>query len=111
MELLAKFNMVVDPKSLTRSLHDNGDDHAVHSENTSHDHWDDRSEDKLGLVSGNFHDGASRFGSTESCAKICENKGRCNTKGTETKSLVGIAQVVHSSEVSVVGRHVSRLII
>jgi hypothetical protein len=34
---------------LTAGLEEDGDDHTVHTEDTSHDDGDDRSEEKLGL--------------------------------------------------------------
>ena len=76
---------------LTALLHENGDNHAVHTEHTSHDDGNDRLEEKLRLEDRDGHDTNTRLSSTVSGAKVSEHECSSNTHGTEENSLVGVS--------------------
>ena len=78
---------------LTALLHENGDNHAVHTEHTSHDDGNDRSEEELGLEDGHGDDTDARLGSTVGGTEVSEDEGSGDAHGSEEDSLVRVAKI------------------
>jgi len=78
---------------LTCTSDEDGDDHAVHAEDTSHDDGDDRSEEKFGLQDSDGDDTDARLSGTVSGTKVGEDEGSDNTHASEKGSLVGVSEI------------------
>ena len=77
--------------ALTGLFHEDGNNHAVHTEHTSHDDGDDRFEEEVRLEDADGHNTDTRLGSAVGRAKVGEDEGRSDSHGTEENSLVGVA--------------------
>ena len=65
-------------------LHDNdGDDHTVNTENTSHDDGYDGLHDEFGLENTHRADTDACFGASVGGTEVGENEGRCDTDVSE----------------------------
>ena len=73
-------------------FHEDGNNHAVHTEHTSHDDGDDRLEEEVGLKDSHRDNTDARLGSTVGRAKVSEDKSRSDAHGAEENSLVGVAK-------------------
>ena len=85
---------------LTWSLEENGDDHSVHTEHTSHDDGNDRSEEELGLEHGHRDDTNTGLCSSVGGSQVGEDEGRGDAHGAEEDGLVGVAKVCTTNESS-----------
>ena len=84
-------------EKLTGTGDDYGDDKAVNTEDTSHDDWDDRLNDQLGLEHGYGADADAGFGSAVGSAEVAEHEGRHDAHAAEEQSLVGVT--VHCTQI------------
>ena len=79
-------------KKLTLTLDEDGDDHAVHTEHTSHNNGNDRLEDQFTLQDGDGDDTDTRLGSSVGGAQVSENEGRDDSHDTKEHALVGVSE-------------------
>jgi len=77
--------------SLTGAGDNDGNDEAVDTKDTSHDHGDDRLNNQLGLEDSDGADTDTRLGSAVSCSHVAENKCRNDAHAAEEERLVGIS--------------------
>ena len=77
--------------SLTGAGDNDGNDEAVDTEDTSHDHGDDRLDDQLGLEDSDGADTDTGLGSAVSSAHVAENKRGNDAHAAEEERLVGIS--------------------
>ena len=77
---------------------ENCDDDTVNGNDTGHDNWDNRLDDKLGLQHGDGADADTGLGSAVGSAKVAENEGSDNAHSTEEEGLVGVT--VHYANTS-----------
>ena len=75
------------------SLEQNGDDHAVHTEHTSHDDGDDRLEEKVGSEDGDRYNTDTGLGSSVGSAEVGEDESGDNAHDAEKDRLVGVTEI------------------
>ena len=78
--------------ALTVALEEDGNDHAVHTEHTSHDDGNDRSEEQGRLEHGDRDDTDAGLGRAVGCTEVGENEGTHNAHRTEEDSLVRVTE-------------------
>ena len=75
---------------LTLLSHENGDDHAVHTEHTGHDDGDDRFEEEVGLEDSHGDNTNAGLGSAVGRAEVGEDESCGDAHGAEENGLVGV---------------------
>ena len=88
---------------LTGAGDDDGDNEAVDTEDTSHDHGDDRLDDELGLEDSDGADADAGLGSAVGGTHVAEDEGRDDSHAAEEQSLVGVT--VHYNKTITHGKY------
>ena len=74
------------------TLEQDGDDHSVHSEDTSHDDGDDRLEKEVWSEDSDGNNTDTGLGSSVGSAEVGEDEGRDNAHNAEEDTLVGVTK-------------------
>ena len=88
---IVRLGKIENQKALTCLFHEDGNDHAVHAQYTSHNDGNDRFEDELGLEDSDRDDTDARLCGAEGWAHVGEYESKDDAHDTKENSLVGIA--------------------
>ena len=75
---------------LTLLSHENGDNHAVHTENTGHDDRNDRFEEEVGLEHCHGDNTDTGLGSAVGRSKVGKDESSSDAHRTEENGLIGV---------------------